>query len=1354
MFICANIGIGSARVVGDLRATFKKVLVIVSALLMVSVALAQMVPEVVISEEEKRTEPMVLNVGPGTGFHTIRAAMEMAIDGDTIELAPGVYDEFVIIDKSITLRGVTPQSLPPDEAQADPTISGTAWKLVNGGIMVAADGVTITGGTIENVKTVPTGQNYLNPDWSPFPWNSAGIITMAWGDGSLASQVVTNLKVTGVQFTNCWQGVFLFGAQSATVQDCTFTGCYRGITIKDHYLKPDFSWKSSNNKVMKCDFLSSYFNHPSLTPEERAVENGEAIVIWDSDNNEVSDCLMDGNTYGAMVYRGTQNKVLRNTITNTTQDPLLFREVTQGTVVSQNKVIEQGKDVLFYKCNDFQFDENKMDGATLNLLNSTKGVIRDNDWEQTSTPALSFGTLDKHFDHDIGQSNEIGGKPIYYSWNEGRFSLKSVEAGAVYVMECDNAILENVEVTGGDGIVVYKSDNATIRDVDANNNLFGIDVADSVNLTIDKTLADTGTRGRFAVRLHNVTDATYADGDIVTYATEHSLRLTGGSDCNVHNTTFDEDNVQVTWLDGGVLEVSNNLRVMVEERGTSVAYQGGDVLVTQDSSPVYATSYFGGDDAPTDEDGMVGPVKLVDRVYHGSNLAVESYHSVQVFAEDDGMWTESRPNIDMSSSRTERFEIGDIWAPGSPINVRVKDLPDEDAIEVTWFPPLDVDTESVSLYSNMTGEWRELGNFDSASTYHKITSGLVHGTSYYFRLTAWDDEGLESLPTPVFGVVHVDGVTPPAPANLIASNVTAFSCQLDWDAVTDEDLVGYHVFVNDTGVGPSGPWVKASPLNGVSSNTYMVTGLTSQTTYFFAVSAFDEVPNESPHSPTIKVETPDVTPPGRPLLDAMVPYTNERQQTVSGLAEAGVTVTVFIDGTAVGSAIADGERRFSLDVNLTEGPNPITAQATDTSGNEGMFSRAITVHLDTTVPDAPLLDELPEITNDPSLLVTGVAEGGSMVTLFVDDQSVATAESIMYVGFSAHAPLTEGLNAICAQAIDRAGNQGPRCTQVEVILDTVPPLEPELEELPEITNVPALPVSGVAEPDSTVEVYLEDYLAGTTTADGGGMFTVDITLLEGHNHLMVRAIDLALNPSRATLPVGILLDTIPPIPYLGGDVEAVEGTEVTLDGSTSYDNQGIVAYCWTFTVDGVDETMEEAVIDYTFDHPMEVLMTLTVTDVAGNEASGSITATIVSSNRAPTMTLGMVDPPEGHTGTEYTFQVTMWDADGHLGTVSIELDGTAHEMTPDPSDAEASDGVVYTFTTKLDEGEHEYFFTGEDPLGLEATGPCVGDGNARTMMVYAKEKSSTPGMGALAALTAIILLGVAMVVRNRRGVVL
>ena len=49
---------------------------------------------------------MTLHVGPGN-ITTIQKAINIALDGDTIRVAPGQYDERIVINKSITLSGAT-----------------------------------------------------------------------------------------------------------------------------------------------------------------------------------------------------------------------------------------------------------------------------------------------------------------------------------------------------------------------------------------------------------------------------------------------------------------------------------------------------------------------------------------------------------------------------------------------------------------------------------------------------------------------------------------------------------------------------------------------------------------------------------------------------------------------------------------------------------------------------------------------------------------------------------------------------------------------------------------------------------------------------------------------------------------------------------------------------------------------------------------------------------------------------------------------------------------------------------------------------------------------------------------------
>lgn len=92
----------------------------------------------------------------------------------------------------------------------------------------------------------------------------------------------------------------------------------------------------------------------------------------------------------------------------------------------------------------------------------------------------------------------------------------------------------------------------------------------------------------------------------------------------------------------------------------------------------------------------------------------------------------------------------------------------------------------------------------------------------------------------------------------------------------------------------------------------------------------------------------------------------------------------------------------------------------------------------------------------------------------------------------------------------------------------------------------------------------------------------------------------------------------------------------------------------------------------------------------------TITVSTVPPNHAPGLSNSKISPTSGDTDTDFTFTVTYNDEDNDSGNVYIWIDGEERKMTPDPSDTDYTDGVDYTYETKLDEGEHDYYFIADD----------------------------------------------------------
>ncbi|MEO3962666.1 Ig-like domain-containing protein, partial [Chromobacterium piscinae] len=76
---------------------------------------------------------------------------------------------------------------------------------------------------------------------------------------------------------------------------------------------------------------------------------------------------------------------------------------------------------------------------------------------------------------------------------------------------------------------------------------------------------------------------------------------------------------------------------------------------------------------------------------------------------------------------------------------------------------------------------------------------------------------------------------------------------------------------------------------------------------------------------------------------------------MQGTAEANSTVTVYVDGTAVGTATANGSGVWSYNLAspLADGNHSIRATATDAAGNASGQSTAYSITVDTAAPAAP-----------------------------------------------------------------------------------------------------------------------------------------------------------------------------------------------------------------------------------------------------------------------------------------------------------------------------------------------------------------------------------------------------------------
>ncbi len=174
--------------------------------------------------------------------------------------------------------------------------------------------------------------------------------------------------------------------------------------------------------------------------------------------------------------------------------------------------------------------------------------------------------------------------------------------------------------------------------------------------------------------------------------------------------------------------------------------------------------------------------------------------------------------------------------------------------------------------------------------------------------------------------------------------------------------------------------------------------------------------------------------------------------TITGTAEAGVTVELFDNATSLGTMTASAGGTFTKDLSLAEGVHTITAKTSDVAGNASAASTGLTITVDKTAPDTSepdLLaaddngglnnDNVTSITNDLNL--QGVAEANSLVELFDGTTSLGTVKASAGGSYAFEVDLAVGTHILSTKATDAAGNVGSSVGTLQLTIVASPPPE-------------------------------------------------------------------------------------------------------------------------------------------------------------------------------------------------------------------------------------------------------------------------------------------------------------------------
>ena len=175
------------------------------------------------------------------------------------------------------------------------------------------------------------------------------------------------------------------------------------------------------------------------------------------------------------------------------------------------------------------------------------------------------------------------------------------------------------------------------------------------------------------------------------------------------------------------------------------------------------------------------------------------------------------------------------------------------------------------------------------------------------------------------------------------------------------------------------------------------------------------------------------TPPKGAVLGTRTPV-------FSGSAQAGSFVALTLDGTVLPAVQANniGAWSFTPSQPLQQGAHTVTARATNGAGS-GPSSEPLSFTVDTIAPAAPVIvtpadGAWLEATLIETVILSGTAEGGGTVIVFVDAKAAGTTPVSASGNWSLAPVVAPGTHVVTARTTDAAGNLSPLSREVRVTL--------------------------------------------------------------------------------------------------------------------------------------------------------------------------------------------------------------------------------------------------------------------------------------------------------------------------------
>jgi len=443
----------------------------------------------------------------GCNFTSIQEAINFASDGDTIEVLSGTYHEAIVVNRSVTLKGIDTDGDFPDIGKYGEPVMVT----------ISAPGVTFeqfwVHGASKNALALEADVVRVHEIYFAIHRPSAD-----------TDPVVTGTGLSGIEISDCM--MTSTGALGIFLQDCS------QVFVRDNWVSVNPDTETPPIAISAC-YTPQAGSFSDIDIEDNAVDRGaiDVSVLSPSEttlrpylyNIRVCNNLVDGSgTYGISVGGDAEDNegqdgyflhdvtVEQNTVTNVTARQGIGVAWAEDGAISGNLVSggaggEGGSAGLLGACSTgFSVIGNTVTRCDLGiLLDSVKNATLSGNTMADNT--MNFGVDGREIDqyrHSIDTTNTVDGRPIYYLVDQVEpFVGGDTGAGTVYAVNCTEVGVRDLALSDNlYGLVLIGSNHAQITNVTATGNRIGFLARDSMFTRFGYCFARDNVEDGFLIR--------------------------------------------------------------------------------------------------------------------------------------------------------------------------------------------------------------------------------------------------------------------------------------------------------------------------------------------------------------------------------------------------------------------------------------------------------------------------------------------------------------------------------------------------------------------------------------------------------------------------------------------------------------------------------------------------------------------------------------------------------------------------------------------------------------------------------------------------------------------------------------